>query len=171
MANSNRSQLQEIVTGLGWPEQRFLDKVPDMRTVLELTAPRQAQEYSRPVSKHPRFTKKPIPDDEPSRLAIEKGLELMDQLICFDPEDRLTSAQAIDHPYFKVVFPSTYPLPHHEPTDHPVAAHKFDDVFEDSDHTAEEWYSMVCESMLHWRGGCCHEDDLHGSTPHAVYQM
>lgn len=166
LANSNRSQLQMILTGLGWPHDDFIEQAAesaeDVRAVFQLTAPR-ASEYSRPVSEHPRFVKKRRPLDEPSQRAIELGLQFIDRLICFNPNERLTAAEAIDHPYFKVllrwlvfgashvlrlsplqvVFPSTDPQSYHEPTDHPVAIHKFDDAFEDTSKTAQEWYQLV----------------------------
>eukprot|EP00035_Acanthoeca_spectabilis_P008654 m.156862 g.156862 ORF g.156862 m.156862 type:complete len:537 (-) comp14445_c0_seq2:74-1684(-) len=150
LANSNRSQLQMILTGLGWPHDDFIEQAAesaeDVRAVFQLTAPR-ASEYSRPVSEHPRFVKKRRPLDEPSQRAIELGLQFIDRLICFNPNERLTAAEAIDHPYFKVVFPSTDPQSYHEPTDHPVAIHKFDDAFEDTSKTAQEWYQLTRDEI------------------------
>mmetsp|Transcript_31964 Transcript_31964/g.96235 ORF Transcript_31964/g.96235 Transcript_31964/m.96235 type:complete len:601 (+) Transcript_31964:230-2032(+) len=158
VANSNRSQLNVILTRLGWPRDAFpelaAETAEDVRAVFELAAP-EAHSYSRAISEHPRFSEKVRPPDEPSEQAIRLGLDFIDKLICFDPNARLTAADAIDHDYFKVMFPSSKGgmLSYYEPTDHPVAAHKFDDAFEDQSHLAEEWYAMTREDIngfTHW---------------------
>lgn len=102
-------QLNQILHYLGTPSEDTLRRVGSPR----------AQDYIRSLPIKPRIAFSNIfPKANP--LAID----LLSQLLCFDPAKRISCDQALNHAYFQVW---------HDPTDEPICDAKFDFSFEEED--------------------------------------
>ncbi|KAE8349118.1 kinase-like domain-containing protein [Aspergillus coremiiformis] len=64
---------------------------------------------------------------------------LLEQLLLFDPDKRLTAENALLHPYL---------APYHDPDDEPVAPEEFDWSFNDADLPSETWKLMIYSEVL-----------------------
>ncbi|RAK98891.1 mitogen-activated protein kinase mpkC [Aspergillus ibericus CBS 121593] len=67
------------------------------------------------------------------------AIDLLAKMLIFDPEKRLSAAQALEHPYLGV---------YHDPTDEPVAEHKFDWSFSEEAHSIDEWKIMIYSEVV-----------------------
>ena len=63
----------------------------------------------------------------------ELAIDLLEKIFKLDSDERITSEQALAHPYFEQ---------YHDPEDEPVGE-KFDDSFEYVDYKTEDWKSML----------------------------
>ena len=66
-------------------------------------------------------------------------LDLLEKMLVFDPNKRITAADALSHPYL---------APYHDPTDEPVADAKFDWHFNDADLPVDTWRVMMYSEIL-----------------------
>jgi p38 MAP kinase len=62
------------------------------------------------------------------------AIDLLERILVFDPEKRITAAEALLHEYLK---------PYHDPTDEPVAEEKFDWSFNDADLPVDIWETLM----------------------------
>ncbi|PWY96417.1 MAP kinase SakA [Aspergillus sclerotioniger CBS 115572] len=67
------------------------------------------------------------------------AIDLLGKMLIFDPEKRLSAAQALEHPYLGV---------YHDPTDEPVAEHQFDWTFSEVAHSIDEWKIMIYSEVV-----------------------
>lgn len=102
-------QLNQILHHLGTPPQDKLE---------QMASPR-ALEY---INSLPR--RAPIPFEKLYPDANPLALDLLRRLLAFDPADRITCDEALQHPYLAVW---------HDPADEIVCATKFDFAFEQAD--------------------------------------
>lgn len=70
------------------------------------------------------------------------AMDLLERLLQYEPEQRLTAEQAIRHPFFEE---------YHDPADEPRAAHPFDDSFEKWQLDKEGWKQKVIEEITAFR--------------------
>ncbi|KAF8629420.1 hypothetical protein AX15_003470 [Amanita polypyramis BW_CC] len=102
-------QLNQILHYLGTPSEDTLRRVGSPR----------AQDYIRSLPIKPR-----IPFSNIFPKANPLAIDLLSQMLCFDPAKRISCDQALNHPYFQVW---------HDPSDEPICDSKFDFGFEEED--------------------------------------
>ncbi|KAJ2973666.1 hypothetical protein NQ176_g6475 [Zarea fungicola] len=71
--------------------------------------------------------------------AEDSAIDLMERMLVFDPNKRVTAAEALAHEYL---------APYHDPTDEPVAEEKFDWSFNDADLPVDTWKIMMYSEIL-----------------------
>ncbi|GLB05562.1 MAPK protein hog1 [Aspergillus tubingensis] len=69
----------------------------------------------------------------------EDAIDLLAKMLIFDPDKRISAAKALEHPYLGV---------YHDPTDEPVAEHKFDWSFSEVAHSIDEWKIMIYTEVV-----------------------
>ncbi|BHF58260.1 Mitogen-activated protein kinase 3 [Sparganum proliferum] len=69
-------------------------------------------------------------------FADEKGLDLLDRLLCFVPSRRITVDDALAHPYLEQYY---------DPSDEPICAHPFTNANDDL--SKEELKLLVWEEI------------------------
>lgn len=102
-------QLNQILHYLGNPSEETLQRIGSQR----------AQEYVRSLPFMPR-----IPFKQLFPNANPEALDLLDKMLAFDPADRITVEEALEHPYLKIW---------HDPADEPTCPYEFDFSFEEVD--------------------------------------
>ncbi|KAJ7072610.1 kinase-like domain-containing protein [Mycena amicta] len=119
-------QLNQILHYLGTPSEDTLRRVGSPR----------AQDYIRSLPIKPRVAFSTLyPHANP--LAID----LLSQMLCFDPAKRISCEQALAHPYLQVW---------HDPADEPVCESKFDFAFEEED-SIEGMKKLIVEEVNYFR--------------------
>ncbi|KAH3901951.1 mitogen-activated protein kinase HOG1 SCDLUD_001737 [Saccharomycodes ludwigii] len=81
----------------------------------------------------------PIPFTERFKNMENEAVDLLAKMLVFDPKRRITATKALSHPYLS---------PYHDPTDEPVAEHKFDWHFNDADLPVDTWRVMMYSEIL-----------------------
>jgi p38 MAP kinase len=66
------------------------------------------------------------------------AIDLLEDMLVFDPRKRVKAAEALAHEYLS---------PYHDPTDEPVAEEKFDWSFNDADLPVDTWKIMMYEQL------------------------
>ncbi|KAG2159099.1 kinase-like domain-containing protein [Suillus bovinus] len=102
-------QLNQILHYLGTPSEDTLRRVGSPR----------AQDYIRSLPIKPR-----VPFQTLYPHANPLAIDLLQQMLCFDPAKRISCEAALNHPYLQVW---------HDPADEPVCDTKFDFSFEEED--------------------------------------
>lgn len=67
-------------------------------------------------------------------MLIDTAIDLLENMLVFDPKKRVRADQALAHQYL---------APYHDPTDEPVAEEKFDWSFNDADLPVDTWKIMM----------------------------
>lgn len=67
------------------------------------------------------------------------AIDLLEDMLVFDPKTRVSAEQALEHEYLS---------PYHDPTDEPVADEKFDWSFNDADLPVDTWKIMMYSEIL-----------------------
>jgi p38 MAP kinase len=62
------------------------------------------------------------------------AIDLLENMLVFDPRKRVKAEEALAHPYL---------APYHDPTDEPKAEEKFDWSFNDADLPVDTWKIMM----------------------------
>ena len=62
---------------------------------------------------------------------------MLERIFQLDPENRITSKEALMHPYFES---------YHDPDDEPDSE-KFDDAFEEKEYGTVQWKRMILEQI------------------------
>jgi len=119
-------QLNQILHYLGTPSEDTLRRVGSPR----------AQDYIRSLPIKPR-----VPFATLFPHANPLAIDLLSQLLCFDPAKRISCEQALNHPYFQVW---------HDPADEPICETKFDFGFEEED-TIEGMKKLIVEEVNSFR--------------------
>ncbi|PFH53770.1 hypothetical protein AMATHDRAFT_136698 [Amanita thiersii Skay4041] len=119
-------QLNQILHYLGTPSEDTLRRVGSPR----------AQDYIRSLPIKPR-----IPFSTLFPKANPLAIDLLSQMLCFDPAKRISCDQALNHPYLQVW---------HDPADEPVCDSKFDFGFEEED-TIEGMKKLIVEEVNTFR--------------------
>ncbi|PYH70009.1 mitogen-activated protein kinase mpkC [Aspergillus vadensis CBS 113365] len=88
---------------------------------------------------------KSLPKRQPAPWATlfpdsdEDAIDLLANMLIFDPDKRISAAKALEHPYLGV---------YHDPTDEPVAEQKFDWSFSEVAHSIDEWKIMIYTEVV-----------------------
>lgn len=80
-----------------------------------------------------------IPFQQRFPNANEEEIDLLEKMLDFNPKERITAADAIQHPYL---------APYHDPSDEPVANERFDWSFNDADLPVDQWKVMMYSEIL-----------------------
>ncbi|KAK8225162.1 Hog1-like MAP kinase protein [Phyllosticta paracitricarpa] len=67
------------------------------------------------------------------------AIDLLENMLVFDPKKRVRAGDALAHPYL---------APYHDPSDEPVAEEKFDWSFNDADLPVDTWKIMMYSEIL-----------------------
>jgi mitogen-activated protein kinase 7 len=119
-------QLNQILHYLGTPSEDTLRRVGSPR----------AQDYIRSLPIKPR-----VPFATLYPHANPLAIDLLSQMLCFDPAKRISCEQALNHPYLQVW---------HDPADEPVCEAKFDFSFEEED-SIEGMKKLIVEEVNSFR--------------------
>lgn len=119
-------QLNQILHFLGTPSEETLQRIGSQR----------AQEYVRSLPFMQR-----IPFKQLFPNANPEALDLLDKMLAFDPSDRITVEEALEHPYLKIW---------HDPADEPTCPYEFDFSFEEVD-DMETMRQMILNEVVQFR--------------------
>jgi mitogen-activated protein kinase 7 len=119
-------QLNQILHYLGTPSEETLRRIGSPR----------AQEYVRSLNYMP-----PIPFTQLFPSANPDALDLLCKMLAFDPADRITVEEALEHPYLRIW---------HDPADEPSCPTEFDFSFEEVDDVAT-MRQMILEEVINFR--------------------
>ncbi|CAG8816114.1 35740_t:CDS:2, partial [Racocetra persica] len=120
-------QMNQILQTLGTPGDLTLSRI--MSTI--------AQEYIRNL---PRMQKRPFSKIYPNANAL--AIDLLERLLTFDPAQRITVEEALEHPYLAVW---------HEPNDEPVCAETFDSSSINSVDDSQLMKLMIVKEVTNFR--------------------
>ncbi|KAJ5082018.1 hypothetical protein N7532_011061 [Penicillium argentinense] len=142
--------LTELVTGkVLFPGK---DHVHQLTLIIELLGKPSKEAMNKIYSKNCLDFVNSLPDYPSSSLestlgeADPKVVDLIGKMLDLDPKKRITTADALVHPYV-----STY----HDPEDEPVFDMKIDWSVLESDLSAEEWKTKMYSEVLGFHGGAC----------------
>jgi len=82
------------------------------------------------------------------------AIDLLENMLVFDPKKRVRADSALAHPYL---------APYHDPTDEPVAEEKFDWSFNDADLPVDTWKIMMYSEILDYHNVDSQAADENGS--------
>ncbi|KAJ5911260.1 Mitogen-activated protein kinase HOG1 [Penicillium subrubescens] len=85
-----------------------------------------------------------VPFANKIKQALPDALDLLEQLLVWNPEQRITAEAALSHPYLSV---------YHDPSDEPTANQTFDWSSIDADHGIDTWKTLVYSEILDHFGG------------------
>lgn len=119
-------QLSQILNCLGTPKEDALRRVGSPR----------AQDYIRSLPIKPR-----IPFQQLYPQANPQAIDLLGQMLCFDPAQRISCEDALKHPYLSVW---------HDPMDEPVCQTKFDFGFEEEE-TIDGMKKLIVDEIAQFR--------------------
>lgn len=119
-------QLNQILHILGTPNEETLSRIGSSR----------AQEYVRNL---PYMPKKPFPTLFPN--ANPDALDLLDQMLAFDPSSRISVERALEHPYLQIW---------HDASDEPDCPTTFNFDFEVIDEVAD-MRKMIMDEVFRFR--------------------
>ncbi|KAK9466751.1 kinase-like domain-containing protein [Lipomyces arxii] len=119
-------QLNQILRYLGTPSNETLSRIGSQR----------AQEYVRSLP-----YMHPVPFSKLFPAANPLALDLLSTMLAFDPEERITVEQALEHPYLAVW---------HDPSDEPTCPTTFDFTFEAVD-DIPSMKEMIKQEVLNFR--------------------
>ncbi|CAG8772786.1 3970_t:CDS:2, partial [Racocetra persica] len=120
-------QLNQILQTLGTPSDHTLSRIGSSR----------AQEYIRNL---PRMQKRPFAKIFPNANTL--AIDLLERLLTFDPAQRITVEEALEHPYLAVW---------HEPNDEPVCAKTFDFSSFESVDDPQQMREMIVKEVVNFR--------------------
>ncbi|CAG8622907.1 14266_t:CDS:10 [Ambispora leptoticha] len=120
-------QLNQILQTLGTPNDETLTRIGSPR----------AQEYIRNL---PYMHKKPFQELFPNANPL--AIDLIERLLAFDPSQRITVEQALEHPYLAVW---------HDPNDEPVCNSTFDFSSFESINDPQQMRIMIAEEVANFR--------------------
>ncbi|KNG46772.1 mitogen-activated protein kinase HOG1 [Stemphylium lycopersici] len=88
--------------------------------------------------------------------AEPQAVDLLENMLVFDPKKRVRAEQALAHPYL---------APYHDPTDEPIAEEKFDWSFNDADLPVDTWKIMMYSEILDYHNvdAAAQEQENNGS--------
>ncbi|XP_064633340.1 mitogen-activated protein kinase 14A-like isoform X2 [Lineus longissimus] len=75
------------------------------------------------------------------RGANPLAVDLLEKMLEMDPDNRITAAEALGHPYFNQ---------YHDPTDEPESEH-YDESFEQEERSIPEWKEMCYERVMSFK--------------------
>lgn len=119
-------QLCQILNYLGTPPEETLSRIGSQR----------AQEYVRKLPYTPK-----IPFSQLYPNANPEALDLLERMLTFDPTDRITVQEALEHPYLRIW---------HDPADEPDCPKEFDFSFEEVD-DMEAMRQMILDEVVNFR--------------------
>lgn len=119
-------QLNQILYYIGTPSETMLRRVASPR----------AQQYIRSLP-----FKAPVPFEQLYPQATPLAIDMLRRLLSFDPSQRITCDEALEHPYLAVW---------HDPNDEPVCANKFDFSFEQVD-DIEGMKKLILQEVISFR--------------------
>ncbi|KAJ3490135.1 hypothetical protein NLI96_g1642 [Meripilus lineatus] len=100
----NQDQLLHIMRIIGTPDDRLLRRI-----TTEAAAPSgDGQQQAGAPKQYPRYPK--IPFQQVLPKASPQAIDLLERLLQFDPNKRITAADALNHPYFTSTA-MTFPVP------------------------------------------------------------
>ncbi|KAL2812383.1 kinase-like domain-containing protein [Aspergillus granulosus] len=130
---------------LGRPLFPGTDHINQFYLITELLGNPPDEVIDRITTKNTRRMMKSLANSTPKPLreilpaADDEVISLLEQLLVFDPEQRISAEQGLKHPYM---------APYHDPMDEPVAAEKFDWSFNDAELPRETWKIMIYSEVL-----------------------
>ena len=84
------------------------------------------------------------------RTDFFQAIDLLENMLVFDPRKRVKAGDALTHEYL---------APYHDPTDEPVAEEKFDWSFNDADLPVDTWKIMMYEELHEFRANNQEEEE------------
>lgn len=119
-------QLRQILNILGTPPEETLKRIRSVR----------AQQYVRSLPYTPKIQFSTLfPQANP------EALDLLEKMLAFDPADRITVQEALEHPYLRIW---------HDPADEPECPKEFDFSFEEVD-DSDALRQMILDEVISFR--------------------
>ncbi|KAJ5116104.1 mitogen-activated protein kinase Hog1 [Penicillium angulare] len=126
-ATSHTEQFNLFVQLLGNPSERTVEKIKNKNT----------RGF---VQNLPQCKREPFKEVFPE---INSSVsDLLERMLLFDVDDRISTEKALAHPYM---------APYHDPTDEPVVESKFDWRFDNADVSISAWKAAVFKEVLLFR--------------------
>lgn len=126
------TQLVQIAQLLGCPDAEYLARIDGPAKDYIMNAP-EFQVERRPFHLQPIFGA-----DDQANPPDAEAMDLLEKLLVYDPEQRLTAEQAIAHPFF---------AQYRDEQDEPVLQMPFNDDFERLELDAGGWRAMILELL------------------------
>ncbi|KAJ5702335.1 mitogen-activated protein kinase HOG1 [Penicillium malachiteum] len=126
-ATSHADQFNLFVNLLGNPPPRTLEKIKNKHTKAF-------------VQTLPQCKREPLIETFPELDKIAS--EIMEEMLSFDVDDRISATAGLSHPYLE---------PYHDPTDEPVVQSGFDWRFDNMDVSIDAWKAAVFKEVLLFR--------------------
>jgi p38 MAP kinase len=120
------NQFSIITELLGTPPDDFICKIASESTL-------------RFVQSLPQRERKPLNDKFTNAGSL--AVDLLEQMLVFDPRKRAKAADVLAHEYLSL---------YHDPTDEPAAEEKFDWSFNDADLPVDTWKMMMYSEILNY---------------------
>ncbi|XP_032201704.1 mitogen-activated protein kinase 12 isoform X6 [Mustela erminea] len=123
-------QLKEIMKVTGTPPAEFVQRLQSA----------DAKNYMKGL---PELEKKDFASilTNASPLALPVAVNLLEKMLVLDAERRVTAAEALTHPYFESL----------QDTEDEPTAQKYDESFDDMDHTLDDWKRVTYKEVLSFK--------------------
>lgn len=139
-------QLNQILHFLGTPNEETLSRIGSPR----------AQEYVRNLPFMPK-----IPFQRLFPQANPDALDLLDRMLAFDPSQRISVEQALEHPYLHIW---------HDASDEPTCPTTFDFHFEVVD-DVPEMRKMILDEVVRFRATVRQQSQAHAAQQQQMAQQ
>ena len=117
-------QFKQIVNLLGFPGEELIKSICSEKTLSFLESLPRTQG---------------IPFKEKFTQTDKNGIDLLEKLLVWDPQTRVSAHEALKHPYLE---------PYHDPEDEPEAGFLFDWSLIDSEQTLSQWTNRIKEVLI-----------------------
>ncbi|KAJ5549354.1 mitogen-activated protein kinase Hog1 [Penicillium frequentans] len=131
-ANSHADQFALFVNLLGNPSEHIVDNIKNNNTRAF-------------VQSLPKCERRPLAETFPEM--DREALDILERMLSFDVDERISAEVALSHPYV-----ATY----HDPTDEPVVDSPFDWRFDNAEVNIEAWKTAVIKEVLFFRQQALH---------------
>ena len=89
------------------------------------------------------YVRRPLRDLPYFQGVAPVAIDLLEKILVYEPAQRMSAAEALQHPFFEQF---------HDPEDEPIGIEPFDDSFENLDLSAEQWAQKCADEVVFFNG-------------------